>query len=218
MKKQLSITIACLFLMVGLSYGQANINLFLGGSTTITSVTLDNTGGTFSLDSYIQFTGFTAVGLSYWLEAVNALAPLLTITSETYGQNWDFNQSGANTLFNQATGIDAGYMRAGRDLGSTTNFTGGVPDFPLAPGPAYLISTLNFSLGANALAPGQYLIALTHIGGTASIISDSDFGDHNANQVFFTINIIPEPATTGLAVLGGLMLLGFVWRARRVLA
>jgi hypothetical protein len=49
-------------------------------------------------------------------------------------------------------------------------------------------------------------------------VADSDFNDHTLNANTITVIIVPEPATTGLAVLGGVMLLGFVWRARRVSA
>src|SRR2546421_6148972 len=69
----------------------SHINLFTAGSTSQTSITVA-AGSVFSLDTYIQFTGYTSVGLSYWLETNSALAPHLTLTSGTYGQNWTGNQ------------------------------------------------------------------------------------------------------------------------------
>src|SRR5438309_5341976 len=112
MKTKLIISVACLFFMTGLAFGvnllpispqggvstqpgpildatTQSINLYTHGSTSQTSTTVA-VGGTFSLDTYITFTGFTSMGLSYWLEAENSpsnLAAHLTLVSETYGQN-----------------------------------------------------------------------------------------------------------------------------------
>jgi hypothetical protein len=71
-----------------------------------------------------------------------------------------------------------------------------------------------FSFSTTGLAAGTYHIFLD----SRAIVADSNFADHSlvANQI--TITIVPEPATTGLAVLGGVILLAFVWRARRVMA
>ena len=50
------------------------------------------------------------------------------------------------------------------------------------------------------------------------IVATSDFADVTLNANAITVTVVPEPATTGLAVLGGVMLLGFVWKARRAMA
>src|SRR5437763_2541195 len=92
----------------------SHIDLFAGGSTVLTSMTV-NPGSTFSLDTYIQFSGYTAVGLSYWIEADSTLAPHLTITNETYGQNWGAAQTPGGpgfpdtfTTSGTPNGVDAG--------------------------------------------------------------------------------------------------------------
>jgi hypothetical protein len=85
------------------------------------------------------------------------------------------------------------------------------PNIPLPAG-SYFISTLTFTtLG---MSPGVYHIFFD----SRTIVADGQFNDHQVTANQFTVTIIPEPATAGLAVLGGVMLLAFVWRARRVMA
>ena len=86
------------------------------------------------------------------------------------------------------------------------------PNIPLPAG-SYFISTLTLSI-SGAIAPGVYHIFFD----SRTIVADGAFNDHQVTANQFTITVVPEPATTGLAVLGGVMLLGFVWRARRVMA
>jgi hypothetical protein len=215
MIKKLSITISCLLLMAGLSYGQTtqSINLFTMGSTTQTSISL-SPGSVFSLDTYITFTGFTSVGLSYWLEAqTTGLAANLTLNNESYFQNWDANGSGTNNLFTSGTGVDAGYLRETRDLGSTSNFDSGNALDPLAPG-TYKVSTLNFTLGAG-IAPGTYLLRTTTLTPVPSEINDNAFGTHNVTSSFYTITVVPEPSTWSLVAIGAVGAVGFSILRRR---
>jgi hypothetical protein len=194
----------------------AHINLFAGGTTSQTSLSVA-AGATFSLDTYIQFTGFTSTGLSYWIEASSALAPHLTLTTESYFQNWNGNQTGTNNAFNFNTnGTDSGFLRETRDLGSTSGFNNGTPNNPLAAG-TYQVSTLNFSLDPSTPA-GTYVIQLTTLSPVISEINDNQSTpqDHAVALASFTLTVVPEPATLSLLGLGGLGSLGMtLLRARR---
>jgi hypothetical protein len=79
------------------------------------------------------------------------------------------------------------------------------PVTSLPPG-SYFVATLTLSI-SGALAPGTYHIFLDP---ARSIVTASTLNDFPliTNQV--TINVVPEPATAGLALLGCGLLLCFV--------
>jgi hypothetical protein len=202
----------------------SHINLF-AHNTTLTSLTV-SAGSTFSLDTSIQFTGYTAVGLSYWIEAptTNSFASHLTLSSETYGQNWNGSQIGTNTGFTASSGADSGTLRDIRDLGSVSGSTfdnNGVANGFSDPKTAgtYQVSTLNFSLDASTPA-GTYVLQLTTLTPIISEITQDSgggtFTDRDVATATFTLTVVPEPATLSLLGLGGLASVGLtVLRARR---
>ena len=160
----------------------------------------------FSLDLNITTT-FSSIGATYFFQSNDALSPFFYVNGRiTTGTPYADNTTPDGTAFADP----AGRLNPVNDfdLGATCNgcFPNGI-----APG-TYFMGTLSFS--TTGLAAGTYHIFLD----SRAIVADSNFADHSlvANQV--TITIVPEPATTGLAVLGGVILLAFVWRARRVMA
>jgi hypothetical protein len=89
------------------------------------------------------------------------------------------------------------------DLGSTNN--GSATD----PAGTYTIGVLTFSaLGAPA---GTYTISTDR--GIITDRTNNQFNDVPFSS-FVTINVIPEPTTVGLAIIGGAALLVIGWRKR----
>ena len=226
MKIKLLTLIGCLLLTAG-TYGAEIISLYTAGTgpnpdgnnTLVTSTTVGAGGGVFSLDTYVTFDGFTGRGLSYWLEVPSALAPYISITSETYFTWTDDNQPGGTTNFVSTVGANSGYLAENRDLGGTSlqdPDTGAFTQDKTAG--TYHVSTLNFSIAAGAPA-GTYTL-LTTAGGTAgkdSEVSDTTDTRHAFDaQGAYTITVVPEPATLSLLGLSGLGSFGLtVLRARR---
>ena len=149
-------------------------NGLYGGSNT--SGTFNSTDS-FTLSTTLTYSGYNSTGFSYWLEVPTALAPFITITSESYFTFTTPNSSTpppdtfTDTAFNNDPGYAAtlGGSGGSGDLGATAN--GG----DVAAG-SYHVSDLVFSLsGAPA---GTYTLQTT----LNSIVSDTSFNDNPLAQ------------------------------------
>ena len=166
-------------------------------------ITLPFGGGAFTFDINIMTT-FSSVGITYFLQSNDG--------------NGFFSLTGRNITGSPFQSVlpPEAFMPPHGDLNPVNDFDmgGGVPDpnQPVPPG-SYFISTMSLSYSAS-LAPGVYHIFFD----SRTIVADGQFNDHDVTANQFTVTIVPEPATTGLAVMGGVMLLAFGWRARRVSA
>ena len=168
-------------------------------------------GTTVTLDAFLTFSGYNSLGVSYWLEVPNALAPFIEITNVQYFTFPNPNQPPTYPiLFNSVTGSSGGYMCETTDLGDSI---AGPPKF-VPPG-SYHINTITFSLAAGAPI-GAYSMLTTSHNPRISEVADNDFNDNNINPPgMFGINVVPEPSVPALlsfAVVGAGVL---VYRRRR---
>jgi hypothetical protein len=158
-------------------------------------------GTTFQLSVSLNFAGYNALGLSYWLEVPTAVAPFLSITSAQYFTFLDPNTPPGQfpVTFSDTAGARAGYMSTNRDLGATTD-----PGAGILPGTPP-IGILNFSLsgGASGLIGQSFTMFTTSLAPRISEVTDTFFNDNNIippGQFVFTI--VPEPSTLALLGLG----------------
>jgi hypothetical protein len=187
MKKTILAALICALTAASPVFGQHTQSITFSGPTVWAP------GTTVSLDVFLTFSGYNALGLSYWLEVPNAIAPSLAITDIQFTFP-DHGQPVYPILFNSTVGTSPGYMRETFDPGITTNPGPGIP-----PG-TYQVNTITFSLAANAPIGSYTMLTTSHLP-AASEVSDTNFMDNLIDPPgMFVFQIVPEPST--LALLG----------------
>jgi PEP-CTERM motif len=186
MKKTFLTAVICALTATSAVFGQHQQSITFSGPSEWTP------GTTVSLDVSLTFSGYNALGLSYWLEAQNPLAQYITITNIQW---FTFPQHGQPVYpINFEGGIVVGgYGGEQFDLGGEP---GNPPGF-IGPG-TYHINTITFSLAPNA-PTGSFILRSGVTSPRISEVTDTDFNDNNILPPgTFVINVVPEPSTLAL--------------------
>ena len=189
MKKKLLTALVCALTATSAVLGQHTQSITFSGPSVWFP------GTTISLDVYLTFSGYNALGLSYWLEVQNEVAPFIAITHIQYFTFPPPNQQPPYPI-PFTGGWSNGFMSDTFDLGASVNN----PSDPVVPG-TYHINTITLSLGTGA-PDAVYTIRTTSQSPRLSEVTDTDFNDNNIVPpgTFVIIGGIPEPST--LALLG----------------
>jgi hypothetical protein len=152
---------------------------------------------TFTVDTTLTYSGYSALGLSYWLETAGGTQSFFHITAEDFLVFNDPNQTGWPNEFSfpMLNGVDAGMFATNNDLGATTQ-----PLVYVPPG-TYLVSHITFSI--TGAAPGVYTFFSTTTNPRPSNVANQLLGEDHLPRASFSITVVPEPSTFALLVLTG---------------
>jgi len=235
MKKQIALALVAFVAATTSLFGQASFSFNDGVGTP--------NDGTYTPGSNIVFTINVVFsgpnpndlgGISYWFQSFSGtpttslteVGGLFTITTrDVTGSPFTDVQTGSGAFpqplnFDDTAGNVAGNENR-FDLGASLSNAPGDPG--LAPN-TYLVAQITFSI-SGAITPGSYTLGT--IPSTATQGSFPDFGkgavaSNNAGTssvnipaTFYTVTIVPEPATWSLMVLGGLACVGVTAMRRR---
>jgi hypothetical protein len=201
----IGLVVAASMSVFGQTATTANLSFTQPGTTTATTGSSQNAGDNFTLSIRLNYPSAppsNVLSLSYWFEVPTALAPHISITSQTVNSNANETPVFTNNLLTSGsfpqsfnTAADSGRMRNTDDLGGTASSA-------ITPSAnSFYVSTLTFHLD-NTTPVGSYALQTTLNPPTS--LSDSSSNAFFMPQSTYTLTVVPEPATWSLLGLGGL--------------
>jgi hypothetical protein len=208
MRKLFHITVACLVLLPVALFSaiDPNVSFSLLNSNITTSGTY-NSNATFTLTVFGTWSGFSANGYSLWLETNSALAPFISIISETYFTFTNPSDNGFPKVFNDAAGrTNNGFLTehdtvANPQTGTINSGDLGATGVAAGAG-THELAMISFQLSD---APtGTYTLETGTASPKGSEFNDTSFTTHFAASDVYVISVVPEPATLSLLGISGL--------------
>jgi hypothetical protein len=174
MKKALLMTTICGMMVAVTAFSQHTQSL-----SFVPNGTIFHQNDTFTVDVSLTFAGYSAYGLSYWLETLAGTQSFFHITKLDHLVPFNDGYTGPSDF----VGCGNGYCATKHELGASPQ------PLRLVPPGTYLISHIRFSI-TNA-APGVYTFYTTNTNPRPSIVTDQDFNDNAIPQASFSITIVP---------------------------
>jgi hypothetical protein len=196
----------------------ATLTNVAGGGTSISIAA----GGTFTLSLGVT-TNFLASGYSVFYQSPNGAANFMLVSRTNTSP---IHPVSMTNVFNDVTTTDAQAFggNAGRFMfgptGISNQFDLGYTGDAVNQQPGGTFTLQNITIMVLASAPnGSYTIRLdprsSMTDRTGGGFDDVPMGFGTAGSPLFTVNVIPEPATVGLAVVGGALVLVGALHKRR---
>lgn len=191
MKKTL-LSMVCAIAFSGAAFAQQTLS-FSDNNGTPGSGSY-NPGDVFSLDVNLTFDGYSAYGLSYWIDVAQSASSFFQITGIQYFSPFTDPNQGINNPEEFTFNLGNGRVANTNDLGASVD--------PVNAGNAaaagtYLVGRIEFTI-TGAATNGTYSLNSSTVSPRRSQVTDTNFNENFLPTATYSVTVVPEPSTFAL--------------------